>query len=155
MTPFGHDPDRPANPLTDEQTKAQVLDPAKQIATVANLPNVSGVFGWESCNDQGDPPSVAGWTCRLTSPPEPTDRLFRTDRYDDDWPRLVGWSAAGQAAVRPGNPHGRRHGDHRNERRDGKDGSVEVSGECRNTGDHRHDGSGTTSPTSCYTETPG
>jgi hypothetical protein len=56
MIPFGQDPERPANPLSDEQTKAEVLDPARQITTIANLQNVSGVFGWESCNDQGDRP---------------------------------------------------------------------------------------------------
>ncbi|MBY0387406.1 MAG: hypothetical protein K2X56_04685 [Mycobacterium pseudokansasii] len=34
---------------------AQVIDPAKQIVKIADLRDVSGGFGWESCNDQGDP----------------------------------------------------------------------------------------------------
>ena len=81
MIPFGQDPDRPANPLSDEQTKAQVLDPARQIATIANLQNVSGVFGWESCNDQGEPPFAAEWTSRSTSPPgQTTTRISSTSR---------------------------------------------------------------------------
>lgn len=30
MYPFAHDADRPEHPLSDEQTMAQVLEPAKQ-----------------------------------------------------------------------------------------------------------------------------
>jgi hypothetical protein len=42
--------------LTDDQTKAQVIDPAKQIVATANMQGVTGAFSYASCNDQGDPP---------------------------------------------------------------------------------------------------
>jgi hypothetical protein len=141
MFPFGHDRDHPANPLSDEQTKSQVLDPAKQIATIANLQNVSGVFGWESCNDQGDPPyrgrvdmsfdvpagaelnayfeQIAatmighGWS----DGPPPGKRPFGRVIHTDGVMAIIGKSSGTV-----------------------KDGSVELSGECRNMGDHRHDG---------------
>ncbi|ETW26719.1 hypothetical protein MGAST_00490 [Mycobacterium gastri 'Wayne'] len=42
--------------MTDDQTKAQVIEPAKQLVAAANLQGVSGGFSFASCNDQGDPP---------------------------------------------------------------------------------------------------
>lgn len=45
-----------AHPMSDEQTMAQVVEPAKQIVAAANLQGVSGAFSYASCNDQGDPP---------------------------------------------------------------------------------------------------
>ncbi len=56
MYPFAHDADHPEHPLSDEQAMAQVIEPAKQIAKITGLQDVSGGFSWESCNDQGDPP---------------------------------------------------------------------------------------------------
>ncbi len=141
MIPFGQDPDRPANPLSDEQTKAQVLDPARQIATIANLQNVSGVFGWESCNDQGDPP-FRGRVDMSFDVPAGADR----NAYFEQIAATMighGWSDGPPPGKRPfgrvihtggvmaiiGKSSGTV-----------KDGSVELSGECRNMGDHRHDG---------------
>lgn len=48
--------------LTDEQTRAQVVEPAKQIVKLAALQGVTGSFRFDSCNDQGEPPfrGVAG-----------------------------------------------------------------------------------------------
>jgi hypothetical protein len=51
-----HDIDHPANPLSDDQAEAQVVDAAKQIAQLVSLPDMYGGFAFESCNDQGDPP---------------------------------------------------------------------------------------------------
>ena len=118
MIPFGQDPERPANPLSDEQTKAEVLDPARQITTIANLQNVSGVFGWESCNDQGDRPFRGRVEVSFDVPAgadrnPPPGRVIHTGGVM----AIIGKSS-GTA----------------------KDGSVELSGECRNMGAHRHDG---------------
>lgn len=44
------------HPMSDDQTKAQVIEPAKQIVAAANLDAVSGAFSFASCNDQGDSP---------------------------------------------------------------------------------------------------
>ncbi|WP_244975023.1 hypothetical protein [Mycobacterium heckeshornense] len=54
--PTDHDIDHPANPLSDQQAMAQVIDPAKQIVKTARLQDPTGHFDWESCNNQGDPP---------------------------------------------------------------------------------------------------
>ena len=45
-----------ANPMTPEQSKAQVTDAAKEIVGILGLPASSGYFWRSSCNDQGDPP---------------------------------------------------------------------------------------------------
>ncbi len=56
MTPHRHDIDHPANPMSDQQTRDQVIEPAKQIASFAHLQDPGGRFDFSSCNDQGDPP---------------------------------------------------------------------------------------------------
>jgi len=45
-----------ATPLTDDETKAQIVDLAKEIVAVAALQGTTGGYGIQSCNDQGDPP---------------------------------------------------------------------------------------------------
>jgi len=138
MFPFGH---HPGHPLIDEQAMAQVIDPARQITKIVGLQNVSGVFGWESCNDQGDAPFrgrvdmsfdvpvgadhnsyfehiaatmiAHGWS----DGPPPGMRAFGRVIHADGVMAIIGKSTGTL-----------------------KDGSVELSGECRNMGDHRHDG---------------
>lgn len=44
------------NSMTPEQSKAQVVDAAKEIVGTLKLPVVSAYFWRSSCNDQGDPP---------------------------------------------------------------------------------------------------
>ena len=138
---FGHNPDHPANPLTDEQTRAQVIDPAKQIAKTAGLQNVSGVFGWESCNDQGDPPFRGRLDVSFDVPAGSDQNAY----FEQIASRMLGhgWSDGPPPGKRPFGRviHtdavmaiiGRSSGTL-------KSGSVELSGECRNMGDHRHDG---------------
>ena len=48
--------DHPAHPLNDEQTRAQVVEPAKQIVAVANLQDAIGGYILMSCKNQTDPP---------------------------------------------------------------------------------------------------
>lgn len=45
-----------ANPMTPEQSKAQVVDAAKEIVGILQVPVQSAYFRRSSCNDQGDPP---------------------------------------------------------------------------------------------------
>jgi hypothetical protein len=49
-------PEPPPPPLSDEQTMAQVVEPARHIVRAAGLRDVTGGFMFESCNDQGEPP---------------------------------------------------------------------------------------------------
>ncbi len=44
------------NPMTPEQSKAQVVDAARDIVRDLNLHVVEAFFWHSSCNDQGDPP---------------------------------------------------------------------------------------------------
>ncbi|HUH69086.1 MAG TPA: hypothetical protein VLZ05_09515 [Mycobacterium sp.] len=46
MFPHRHDIDHLANPLSDDQAMAQVVDAAKQIAQLVNLPDM---YGAASC----------------------------------------------------------------------------------------------------------
>jgi len=132
----------PEQPLSDSQSVAQVVDPAKQIAKVARLQDISGTYRWESCNEQGEKPyrgrldmtfvvpsgadlnsyfqQIAntmesnGWS----SGPLPGRRATGTVIHQDDVMATIGIS-----------PHVR------------ADGSVQILGQCRNMNDHRRDGS--------------
>ncbi|MEO8815684.1 MAG: hypothetical protein ABI394_10695 [Mycobacterium sp.] len=42
--------------LSDEQTRAQVVEPAKRIVQGADLHDFTGSFRFESCNDQNEAP---------------------------------------------------------------------------------------------------
>ena len=42
--------------MSDEQTRAQVVDPAVQVVRAVPLDDVTGGFSFGSCNDQGEPP---------------------------------------------------------------------------------------------------
>ena len=44
MFPHRHDIDHPANPLSDSQAMAQVIEPAKQIIKVAGLADPTGGY---------------------------------------------------------------------------------------------------------------
>ena len=46
-----------SNPITPEQSRAQVIDAAKEIAGILNLQVIEPAYFWHSsCNDQGDAP---------------------------------------------------------------------------------------------------
>jgi len=46
-----------SNPITPEQSRAQVVDAAKEIASILNLHVIEPTYFWHSsCNDQGDAP---------------------------------------------------------------------------------------------------
>jgi hypothetical protein len=45
-----------SNPLTPEQSKAQVIDAGREIVHTLGLEAIKPAFWHESCNDQGDPP---------------------------------------------------------------------------------------------------
>lgn len=48
--------DRPAHPLSDEQTRAQVIEPAKQIVALGGLRSAAGGYILMSCKNETDPP---------------------------------------------------------------------------------------------------
>ena len=48
--------DHPAEPVSDDQSEAQVLEPAKQIVTTARLQHPTAGYLLMSCKDVSDPP---------------------------------------------------------------------------------------------------
>jgi hypothetical protein len=132
-------PPAPVETLSDEDTMKQVVDPARAIVQTASLQDVSGGFGFEACNDQGDPPFRGRLEMGFRIPddtepekyfkhiadtmvnqgvgwydgPPPGKRLFGTVIHTDTVFAVIGQ-----------NPVAR------------EDGYVHVLGECRNMADH-------------------
>jgi hypothetical protein len=130
--------DDSAHPLTDDQTKAQVIEPAKEIVAAADLQGVDGGFSFASCNDQGDPPYQGRVTIGFVLQGDP-DAYFQRIRAAM---RAHGWS--------DGAPPGQHyHGTTLNKSgvtanmsflpSDHSRGQIILYGECRDTTDHRHD----------------
>ncbi|BBX96781.1 hypothetical protein AWC15_17975 [Mycobacterium lacus] len=143
MFPFAHDRDRPAHPLSDEQAMAQVIDPAKQIARVAGLQDVSGGFSWESCNDQGDPPYRGRVDMTFNVPAGIDHNAY----YEQIAKTMVahGWSAGAPSGKHLFGTVIRKEGvwaDIGISPFLGADGAVQLFGECRNMNNHRHDSNG-------------
>jgi hypothetical protein len=128
-------------PLSDEQTKAQVVEAARQIVRAAGLRDVTGGFLFESCNDQGAPPYRGRVDMSFAVPndvePEEHFRQIAAAMVTQ------GWTTGAPAGKRPFGVvvHtetvmaviGRACGD-------ATRGSARLCGECRNMTDHRHDG---------------
>lgn len=128
-----------AHPMSDDQTKAQVIEPAKQIVAAAKLEGVSGAFSFASCNDQGDPPFQGTVTLSFLIHGDP-DAYFQQVRA-----AMIahGWNE--------GAPPGQRyHGASLN--KDGVAASISympsdhaygqiiLDGQCRNMGNHKGEG---------------
>jgi hypothetical protein len=134
--------DHPAHPLNDEQARAQVVEPAKQIVVVAKLQDAVGGYILMSCKNQTDPPyqgaiyltfdlpksldyfdQIAGtmvahgWQKGLP----PSQYLFGATVYKD-----------GVTAILYRDPDRR------------TSGIMKMYGECRNTANHRNDTTGWT-----------
>jgi hypothetical protein len=58
------------NPMTPEQSKAQVVDAAKELVGTLNLQVVEAFFWHSSCNDQGEAPFRG--QIRIAYPPAPS-----------------------------------------------------------------------------------
>jgi hypothetical protein len=148
MFPHRHDIDHPANPLSDDQAEAQVVDAAKQITQLVNLPDMYAGFSFESCNDQGDPPyrGVVEMSFKL-----PVDnRKGYPAEVDPD----AFFNQIAATMVAHGWTDGPPPGLHPNGRAINKNGvmaimswgpnpgwsRIQLYGECRNMTDHHNDG---------------
>lgn len=135
--------DHPANPVTDEQSRDQVVGPARQIVTVTGLQTGSAGYLLMSCKNRDDPPyqGAVYLTFRLPAG-ERADTYFETLASAL---RSHGW-AEGPA---PNNHAFAKAFSHDGVTvtiyRDGDDpgvGVVRLYGQCRNMSDHRHDPTG-------------
>lgn len=127
--------------LTDEQTRAQVVEPARQIVQAAGLQDFTASFRFESCNDQNEPPyrGLAGVTFTF---PAGADKQAYIEQVAAAMSKL-GWDDGPPAGKMP---YGRvlhqgqlmailaPEPDHP------RFGSLDIYGECRNLTDHRKDG---------------
>jgi hypothetical protein len=138
---FPRQPDSPEpSVLSDEEAMAQVVEPARQIARAAGLQDVTGVFAFESCNDQGAPPFRGRVEMSFAMPAniEPDDYIKEiavtmVGRGWADGPPpgtcpsgVVIHTATVIAIIGRATVAGR--------------GSVTLCGACRNVTDHRYDG---------------
>ncbi|BBX18757.1 putative lipoprotein LppJ [Mycolicibacterium duvalii] len=131
--------DAPQDALSDEQARAQVVDPAVAVVRAVPLDDVTGGFSFGSCNDQGEPPfqGRVEVTFRLPADPEPVYAQIRDALLAQGW---TGGAPDGQV-VHGASLH-----------RDGVKatvgpraldpgyGSLQFYGECGNTGEHGAEG---------------
>jgi hypothetical protein len=83
-----------ANTTDAEQSKAQVVDAAKEIVAALKLPVDSAYFRRSSCNDQGDPPFQG--SVRIWYPLAPSSEA--SDAQVAEWVRVLrtkGWTTPG------------------------------------------------------------
>ena len=127
------------NAMSDEQTRAQVVDPAVQVVRAVPLDDVAGGFSFGSCNDQGEPPFQGRVEVAFKLPADP-GAVFAQIR---DAMIAQGWTS--------GTPQGQIvHGDSLNRNGvtaavgpragDPGYGALQLYGECRNAGDHGSEG---------------
>lgn len=139
--------DRPpapsAAPLTDEQSRRQVLDVARQFTDAGQLGSPTASYLLVSCRSEDQPPYQGIVYMNFDVP-----RVAETAAYFDDIERAM--TAAGW---REGEPPGRHPGGrtlakdglvatyHRHPDLAGR-GVLQIYGECRNVTDHRRDTTG-------------
>lgn len=132
--------DHPEHPLSDEQSKAQVLEPAREIVAVANLENANGGYILMSCTNQTDPP-YQGAIYLTFDLPDATHYLdqvaaslvshgWRKGSPPNRYLSGIAVSKNGVTAILYRDPD-----------RNGF-GIMKVYGECRNVSDHRNDATG-------------
>ena len=135
-----NDVDRPPVPMSTEQARSQVVEPAKQIARLAKLEDAYAAFSFSSCNDQGEAPYKGVVRLNFTLPAaEKADAYFdriaatmAANGWTDGPP--PGFTSYGRVIhtqgvvgiMAPGPADGW--------------ANVELSGECRNMDAHKSDG---------------
>ncbi len=132
--------DHPADPVTDDQSEAQVLESAKQIVALTGLRTTSAGYALMSCKDRVDPPNQGAIYLTFALP-----AAARADTYLPTIAATLvthGWTEG-----IPPNDHAfanivskdavtaivYRHDD------DPGLGVARIYGQCRNVNDHRRD----------------
>ncbi len=124
--------------MTDEQTRAQVVDPAKRLVHATDLQLRGTGFRYASCTDQGSAPFRGRLDMGFIFPAgldkqEHLERIvaaMKTDGRTDDAPKdqhhygRTLYLGGVMAIVTPNPDHPER-------------GYIDMLGQCRNAGDHR------------------
>lgn len=140
MNPLDRPPKLDGPEMSDEQTRSQVVDPARRVVQAAGLGEFTAAFSYKSCTDQGVPPFRGVVNIAFVFPPG-VDEKAEVERIAAVM-IADGWSDGPP----PGRmPHGRvvHQGDMMailgtNANHPGE-GDIDIFGECRNATDHRND----------------
>lgn len=129
-------PENPAvTPLTDDESRGQVVDAAKEIVRAARLDITYANLQWEWCNDQGEPPFRTKVELAFVTPAgeDRSAQIAASVAAQPGWESgpPPGYVPAGEvvhkgdvwASIGPGNNPER--------------GGIQIYGECRNVNDHR------------------
>lgn len=135
--PAAQAPDLHAQPLSDEQAAAQVVDAARQAVAAAHLRQPTGGYAYLSCKNADEPPYQAVLHLTFVLPQD-------NWRYLDDVAASMaghGWVPAPTTAERFGAKLTRAGVTAVLQRQDaGADvATMRLYGQCRNLGDHRDD----------------
>ena len=132
-----------AHPLTDEQAKAQVLEPAGEIAGTGKLKGVSASYLLMSCKNSDEPPYQGAIYLNFDAPGVvDTPKYFASIAAEMT---AKGWTEAIPPSRHPGGRTFTRNGvtvvyfrtdDHADR------ATMQIYGECRDTTDHRSDATG-------------
>jgi hypothetical protein len=132
--------DHPASPVSDQESKDQVVEPARQIVALTGVQTASANYLFMSCKNRDDPPYQGSVYL--------TFRLPADERADTYFQRIASaLGTHGWAEGPPPNSHAFGHVFSRDAvtvtlYRDDDDpsvGIVRLHGECRNMNDHRSD----------------
>ncbi|AKK30601.1 hypothetical protein AB431_16550 [Mycobacterium sp. EPa45] len=132
-----------AQPLTDEQAKAQVLGPAREVVGAGQLKGVSASYLLVSCKNADEPPYQGAIYLNFDVPD-----VLATPKYFDSLATTMaadGWTEGMPPNRHPGGHTFTRDGViviyFRNDDRSNR-ATMQIYGECRNTTDHRRDTTG-------------
>ena len=137
-TPKADGPTAP--PPSDAESRAQVVDTAKDVVRATDLRVTYASFQWEWCNDQGDPPFHGRVDMAFEVPPG-ADSQGLGRQIAATLAELPGWAPGPPPGFQPAGDVVHRGGvmvivgpGNYPER-----GAVEIYGEGRNMNDHRDD----------------
>jgi hypothetical protein len=133
------------DPISPEETRAEVIDAARDVRSILHGDVAEALFWYESCNDQGEPPFRGVVDMGLWMPGVPHDEPVDPQRVTQAL-TAHGWSTdsdfvSHSTTLRKGDvniivdvvprpPAGKKIGAHV---------GVNVNGQCRDTFDHRTD----------------
>lgn len=126
--------------LDDDESRAQVVDAAQQIARAANLRVTYATFEWEWCNDQGEPP-YHGRVDVAYEVPAAVDSASMARQFAAAAAKQRAWASGPPRGLNPYGEVVHKGGvmaiagpGNYPER-----GSLQIFGECRNMTDHHGD----------------